>query len=57
LLKARGYATAQFGKNHLGDADETVGCRPHAQRVIRIVINSRAFRCSRSGRPTGSPPA
>jgi arylsulfatase len=24
LLKARGYATAQFGKNHLGDADETL---------------------------------
>ena len=24
LLKAQGYATAQFGKNHLGDADETL---------------------------------
>jgi arylsulfatase len=24
LLKARGYATAQFGKNHLGDSDETL---------------------------------
>ncbi len=24
LLKARGYATGQFGKNHLGDADETL---------------------------------
>ncbi|MGI9220337.1 MAG: arylsulfatase [Woeseiaceae bacterium] len=24
LLKAEGYATAQFGKNHLGDADETL---------------------------------
>ena len=24
LLKARGYMTAQFGKNHLGDADETL---------------------------------
>ncbi|MCE9589688.1 MAG: arylsulfatase [Planctomycetes bacterium] len=24
LLKARGYATAQFGKNHLGDADDTL---------------------------------
>jgi arylsulfatase A-like enzyme len=24
LLKDRGYATAQFGKNHLGDADETL---------------------------------
>ncbi|MFN5710134.1 MAG: sulfatase-like hydrolase/transferase, partial [Planctomycetota bacterium] len=24
LLKARGYATAQFGKNHLGDADSTL---------------------------------
>ena len=24
LLKAQGYATAQFGKNHLGDADDTL---------------------------------
>jgi arylsulfatase len=24
LLKAQGYTTAQFGKNHLGDADETL---------------------------------
>ena len=24
LLKAQGYSTAQFGKNHLGDADETL---------------------------------
>ena len=24
LLKARGYLTAQYGKNHLGDADETL---------------------------------
>jgi arylsulfatase len=24
LLKAQGYATGQFGKNHLGDADETL---------------------------------
>jgi arylsulfatase len=24
LLKGRGYQTAQFGKNHLGDADETL---------------------------------
>jgi arylsulfatase A-like enzyme len=24
LLKARGYTTAQFGKNHLGDADDTL---------------------------------
>lgn len=27
LLKARGYMTAQFGKNHLGDADETLPTR------------------------------
>src|SRR4029434_7262326 len=24
LLKAQGYMTAQFGKNHLGDGDETL---------------------------------
>jgi arylsulfatase len=27
ILKARGYATAQFGKNHLGDLDEHLPCR------------------------------
>ena len=25
LLKAQGYATGQFGKNHLGDRDEKIG--------------------------------
>ena len=32
LLNAQGYATAQFGKNHLGDADETL---PTAGMAIR----------------------
>jgi arylsulfatase A-like enzyme len=27
ILKTRGYATAQFGKNHLGDLDEHLPCR------------------------------
>ena len=29
LLKAQGYMTAQFGKNHLGDADETLPTMQH----------------------------
>ncbi len=27
VLKAQGYATAQFGKNHLGDLEEHIPCR------------------------------
>jgi arylsulfatase len=27
ILKARGYATGQFGKNHLGDRDEHLPCK------------------------------
>ena len=27
ILKSRGYSTAQFGKNHLGDRDEHLPCR------------------------------
>ena len=27
ILKTRGYATAQYGKNHLGDLDEHLPCR------------------------------
>lgn len=27
ILKAQGYATAQYGKNHLGDLDEHLPCR------------------------------
>jgi arylsulfatase A-like enzyme len=27
ILKAKGYSTAQFGKNHLGDLDEHLPCR------------------------------
>ena len=27
ILKTRGYSTAQFGKNHLGDRDEHLPCR------------------------------
>ena len=27
ILKTKGYATAQFGKNHLGDLDEHLPCR------------------------------
>ena len=38
LLKAQGYMTAQFGKNHLGDADETSAHRARLRRVLRLAL-------------------
>ena len=60
LLKAQGYMTAQFGKNHLGDPTST--CRPRTastsssarsttstpRRSPRIPTTSRIRRCRRS---------
>ena len=34
LLKAQGYATGQFGKNHLGDRN---GVHPHGTRLRRVL--------------------
>ena len=38
LLKAQGYMTAQFGKNHLGDADETLPDRARLRRVHGLAL-------------------
>ena len=68
LLKAQGYMTAQFGKNHLGDADSTlptahgfddspglVGLRSAQPRAARLG-GEGAFAPARSNEPrTGSP--
>ena len=35
LLKPLGYATGQFGKNHLGDLNEYLPDRPRLRRVLR----------------------
>ena len=35
LLKPLGYATGQFGKNHLGDRDEFLPTEPRLRRVLR----------------------
>ena len=35
LLKPHGYATAQFGKNHLGDRDEMLPTNARLRRVLR----------------------
>jgi len=38
LLKAQGYATGHFGKNHLGDQDEHLD-RPRLRRVLRLALS------------------
>ncbi len=38
LLKAQGYKTGQFGKNHLGDADEHPADRAWLRRVLRLAL-------------------
>ncbi len=35
LLKAQGYVTGQFGKNHLGDRDEMLPTNARLRRVLR----------------------
>jgi len=35
LLKPLGYATGQFGKNHLGDRDEMLPVESRVRRVFR----------------------
>ena len=35
LLKEQGYATGQFGKNHLGDLNEHAADQPRLRRVLR----------------------
>ncbi len=49
LLKAQGYATGQFGKNHLGDRNEYLAHRPRLRRVLRQSVPLECRR--RAGTP------
>ena len=40
-LKPLGYATGQFGKNHLGDRDEYLADQPRLRRVLRQPLPSQ----------------
>jgi arylsulfatase A-like enzyme len=55
LLKAEGYATGQFGKNHLGDRDEH-SCRPitasTSSSAISTTSTPRKSRRTRTIPPT-----
>ena len=59
LLKPLGYATGQFGKNHLGDRNEFLPTRARLRRVLRQPLppqrrgGARARRTTR--RPTDFP--
>ena len=48
-LKAQGYATGQFGKNHLGDRNEYPAHRPWLRRILRLPVS-----LGRHGRPGAS---
>ena len=40
-LKAQGYATGQFGKNHLGDLNKYLPTRARLRRVLRLPVPPR----------------
>ena len=40
-LKAQGYATGQFGKNHLGDLNKYLPTRARLRRVLRLSVPPR----------------
>ena len=40
-LKSMGYATGQFGKNHLGDHNNFLPLRARLRRVLRLPLSSR----------------
>ena len=48
-LKAQGYATGQFGKNHLGDLQRVPAHRPRLRRILRLPVSP-----GRDGRPGAS---
>ena len=48
-LKAQGYATGQFGKNHLGDSQRISADRPRLRRILRLPVSP-----GRDGRPGAS---
>ena len=58
LLKAQGYATGQFGKNHLGDKDEHPADQPRLRRVPRQPLPpQRRGRAGERGLPDRTPTA
>ncbi len=58
LLKPQGYATGQFGKNHLGDRNEFLPTRARLRRVLRQPLSPQCrggageHRLSRRTRPS-----
>ena len=55
VLKAQGYATGQFGKNHLGDRDEHLPTEPRLRRVLRQPLPlERRGRAGAARLPEGS---
>ena len=49
-LKAQGYATGQFGKNHLGDRDEHLPDHARLRRVLRQPVSPQRRRGTRTAR-------
>ena len=48
-LKAQGYATGQFGKNHLGDLNKFLPTRARLRRVLRLPVPPRRDVATRTG--------
>ena len=48
-LKAQGYATGQFGKNHLGDLNKFLPTRARLRRVLRLPVPPRRDVAIRTG--------
>ena len=55
LLKPLGYATGQFGKNHLGDLDELLPDEPRLRRVLRQPLSPRCRGRTRASRLSQGP--
>ena len=49
VLKSMGYATGQFGKNHLGDLERIPALRSRLRRILRLPVSPRC-----DGRPRAS---
>ncbi len=41
VLKAQGYETAQFGKNHLGRSEQVSAVRAWLRRILRLLVPPR----------------
>ena len=55
LLKEQGYATGQFGKNHLGDLNEHVADQQRVRRVLRQSLPSQCRRRAGNGQLSEGP--